>query len=69
MSEAAVASLKLQPSETAVLHAASRIFAAWIAAGKVTPENQGQVLEESIGAAIQMAKSADDRIFSDDEAW
>ena len=69
MSEAAVASLKLQPSETAVLHAASRIFAAWVAAGKVSPENQAQVIEASISAAIQMAKSADDRIFSDDESW
>ena len=65
----AIASLKLEASETAVLHAASRIYAAWIAAGKVTPENARDVCLDSVRAAIRMAQQADDLVLSDGEGW
>jgi hypothetical protein len=69
MSEGPVASLKLEASETAVLHAASRIFAAYVAAGKVTPENAREVCEHSVRTAIEMAGKVDDYVFSDGESW
>ena len=69
MADGVVAALKLQPSETAVLHVASRIFAGWIAAGKVSDENASKVCIASIKTAIQMASKVDELVYSDDEKW
>jgi hypothetical protein len=47
-----VASLELQPSETAVVHAASRILAALIGAGKLTTDNADDLVRTSVGALL-----------------
>jgi hypothetical protein len=65
----ASAYLNLQPSEEAVLHAASRIFAAFIASGAVTPENQNELADRSVKAATRMALVIEKYIQSDNEDW
>jgi hypothetical protein len=40
--------LSLQPSETAVFHCASRIFAAYVCSGKVTDENRNSYCKTAI---------------------
>ena len=65
----ASAYLNLQPSEEAVLHAASRIFAGFIAAGTVTPENQNELSDRSVKLATRMALVIEKYIQSDNEDW
>ena len=62
-----IAALTLEPSETAVLEAASRIFSALIVAGRLGEENQGELVEFSIRAAVALAREADRAIESDHE--
>jgi len=59
--------LRLQHSEGIVVHAASRIYAAYIAAGQVTNGNEDQWIGRSIEEALRLAVQTDDRIESDDE--
>jgi hypothetical protein len=59
--------LKLEPSETAVLHAASRILAAYIAAGAATAENEQQMADRAVKVATRMALVIDRYIQSDNE--
>lgn len=59
--------LRLQHSEGIVVHAASRIYAAYIAAGRVTDGDEGQWMDRSIEEAISLAVKTDDRVDSDDE--
>jgi hypothetical protein len=63
-----VASLELQPSETAVVHAASRILAALIGAGKLTTDNADDLVRTSVRLAIDLALETDRVVESDDEA-
>ena len=65
----AAAYLALQPSEQAVLHAASRIFAAWIVAGQVTEANQDEIADRAVRAATRMALVTDRYLQADDEDW
>src|SRR5262249_8445278 len=66
---AASAYLQLQPSEQAVLRAASRIFAAFIASGAVTDENQNDVSDRAVKLATRMALVIEKYIQSDNEDW
>ena len=59
--------LKLQRSEGFVIQAAAQIYAAYIAAGRATEEQQDQFMKKAIGDAIQIAKSVDEAIVADDE--
>jgi hypothetical protein len=59
--------LQLQPSEAHVLHAASRIYSAYVLAGKVGEATEAQWLERSLSEALYLAQRADVRIQSDDE--
>jgi len=61
--------LALQASETAVLHAASRIYAAYVAAGKVPDGGEAEMIEKSVRAATKMAVMTDRLVQSDDEEW
>jgi hypothetical protein len=65
----ASAYLNLQPSEEAVLHAASRIFAGFIAAGSVTAETQNELADRSVKLATRMALVIEKYIQSDNEDW
>jgi hypothetical protein len=62
------AALELQPSEVAVYTAASRFFAALLGAGRVTKENEAQVMRYCIETALCMARTTDRLIQSDGEA-
>jgi hypothetical protein len=57
----------LQPSERAVYEAASRIYAAYIAAGKKTDANQRDLMRLSLREALTLGLTVEDRIQSDDE--
>ena len=59
--------LKLQPSEAAVFHAASRIYAAYIASGQVGDQEAEAWMNRAIAEAIQMADATDQLVVSDDE--
>ncbi|MFZ3193560.1 MAG: hypothetical protein WA154_10190 [Moraxellaceae bacterium] len=60
-------SLKLQASETAVLHAASRLYAAYITAGRVEVGQEAAYIKRAIEEAHYMAKLTDQMVVSDDE--
>jgi hypothetical protein len=60
--------LDLQPSETAIVHAASRILAALIAAGKLTDGNAADLVRWSTRVAIALGVEVDAMIDSDDES-
>ncbi|MEC7119772.1 MAG: hypothetical protein VXW65_07710 [Pseudomonadota bacterium] len=60
-------SLRLQPSETAVLHAASRLYAAYITAGRVEVGQEAAYIKRSIEEAHYRAKLTDQLVIFDDE--
>jgi len=57
----------LKPSERAVYEVASRIYAAYIASGRKTNANQGDLMRLSIQEAIEIGLAVEDAIQSDDE--
>ncbi len=59
--------MSLQPSEMAVFRAAATIFAGYITSGRVTDENENEMMRKSIKVAIKMANTIDKAIASDDE--
>ena len=59
--------LKLQHSESVVLTAASRIYAAYISSGKVAEGEEDKMMAKSIREAIKLAFATDDAIISDGE--
>lgn len=65
----AAAYLVLQPSETAVLHAASRLLAGWIAAGEVTADNENDQSDRAVRLATRMALVIEKYVQSDNEDW
>ncbi|MCA9117967.1 MAG: hypothetical protein KDA79_23005 [Planctomycetaceae bacterium] len=60
-------SLSLQPSEAVVVHAASRIYAAAIASGRVKEGQEDEWIRRSINDAFRIAHLADEAIQSDNE--
>lgn len=59
--------LRLQHSEGIVCDMASRILAAYVSSGQVTPENEDQLIERSATLAIRLATKIDRALESDDE--
>ena len=57
----------LQPSEKAILQAAANIYAGFIAADKVTPENEADMMKKAISASIAIAHHVEKIVQSDDE--
>jgi hypothetical protein len=68
LSEGPVTSLELQPSETEVYAAASRLLAGLLAAGRVTQETQDDSVRYCVETAIQLALAVDRAVQSEDEA-
>jgi len=62
-----IAALELQPSEAIVVNAASRIFSALIVAGRLTPENQVDLVRLAVRSAVDLALETDRILESDDE--
>lgn len=65
----ASAYLALEPSETAVLHAASRILAGYIASGAVNEGNEKELSDRAVRLATRMAIVIERYIQSDNEDW
>lgn len=63
-----IAHLELQPSEAAVVHAASRIFAAFVTAGRLTEHNGAELVRLSVRTAIELARETDQLLDSDEES-
>ena len=59
--------IKLQHSESVVVHAASRIYAAYIAAGKVSENSEDEWMKRAIREAVKIAVATDSAVVSDDE--
>ena len=59
--------LSLQPSEAVVAQAASTIYAAYVAAGRVAEGREKVWIDRSIKEAIQIAQLTDEAIQSDSE--
>jgi hypothetical protein len=63
----AISALKLDGSETVVLHVASRVFAALVASGRLTEKNGDELIEFSVRTAVELARQTDLAIESDGE--
>ena len=59
--------LKLQPSEVAVVGAAGKIYAAYIASGKVAEGSEKEWVEKAVQTAVVIAERADDLVKTDTE--
>ena len=59
--------ISLQTSEGLVFSAASRIYAAYVAAGKVAEGHEHQWMERAMRDAIQLAQMAEKMVQSDSE--
>ena len=58
---------KLQHSESVLVHASTRIYAAYIASGRVPEGEESSWMKRSIREAILIARATDDAVVSDDE--
>lgn len=59
--------IRLQDNETKVFHAASRIYAGYIAANHVHQENDDNLMKKAVERAIKLAELTDSMVQSDDE--
>ncbi len=59
--------VRLQSSEAAVAQMASRLLAAYIAAGRANPSDEEELIGKSLSLAIRLAREADKLVESDDE--
>ena len=69
MPRSAEAFLDLQHSESVVVNAASRIFAAYVQSGQVTAANEAALLSQCVRSAIRLGLEVDRILKSDDEEW
>jgi len=58
---------RLQPSEATIATIAARIFSSYIVAGKVSDQNENDMVDRSIALAIKLAKKVEDLVESDSE--
>ncbi len=59
--------VRLQQSEGIVAGIASRLLAAYVAAGQVTPTTEDAMIDRSLSLAVRLARKVDLLIESDDE--
>lgn len=59
--------LTLQHSESVVVQAAAQIYAAYIASGRVTEDENAHWMKQAIREALAIAKGVDDAVISDGE--
>ncbi|MGD9032000.1 MAG: hypothetical protein PVJ69_08525 [Desulfobacteraceae bacterium] len=57
----------LQPSETAIFQAAANIFGSYVASGKVTDENENEMILKAIKTSITICTIVDKNVRSDEE--
>jgi len=58
---------RLQSSETTIALVAAQILSSYISAGKVTDQNESNMLDKSISLAISLARKVEDLVESDSE--
>jgi hypothetical protein len=63
----AAAAAELQPSEAAIVQAASRILAALIRNGRLTEGNHAVLIRTSVSLAVELAREVDRTVQSDGE--
>ena len=61
------AHLNLQESEAVAVHAASRIFSAYVSSGQVDAQNEKRMILKAVHTAIGIARLSERLIQSDDE--
>jgi hypothetical protein len=59
--------LNLHTSEGHILGAAARIFTGYLAAGRVSDDDEAEWIEKSVETAIRMAVSVDEKVRTEDE--
>jgi hypothetical protein len=59
--------LTLQPSEGIVIQAAAQIYAAYIQSGQVVSGQEADWMKKSIKEAMQLTKTIDEIVVSDNE--
>jgi len=57
----------LAPSETSIFRAASNIYAAYANAGKITDENDDEMVIKSVKTAIKICSAVEENVRSDNE--
>jgi len=55
----AISALNLADGETAVLHVASRVFAALVASSRLTEKNSDELIEFSVRTAVELARQTE----------
>ena len=58
--------LNMNDSETLIVHAASRIFSAFVAGNQVIDDEEAMI-EKSIALAVRIAQRTDALVYSDDD--
>ena len=59
--------MSLQPSEIALFEAASRIYASYVLAGRITDGNENDMIDRSVQEAFHMARLIEEAIQADSE--
>lgn len=59
--------LRLEKSEEAVVHSASRIYAAMIVSGSVDFDHEEEAIKRAVYSAVRIAILTDEVVLSDDE--
>jgi hypothetical protein len=57
----------LQPSEAAIFQAAANVYASYVAAGRVTDDNEADMMRKAIGVSVSMARHVEEIVQSDNE--
>jgi hypothetical protein len=63
----AQAATALQATEVAVIHAASRIFAAMLGSGRHTTGNHANLIRTSVSMALELAREAEKQVHGEPE--
>ena len=59
--------LRLQPSESVVINAAARIYAAYISSGQETLATADEFVDRAVRVAIRIAQRTEELVRSDNE--
>ena len=60
-------SMGLEATEVAVIHAASRIFAAMLGSGRHTTGNHANLIRTSVSMALELAREAERQVHGEPE--
>jgi len=58
---------RLQPSEATIASIAARIYSSYVIAGKITEQNESDMVDKSVALAIVLARKVENLVDSDSE--